>query len=132
MQKISINPDTLYDGSSIGLSQAVIDPDSGLVFVSGQVDWDLKQEVSSDSMSVQFQGALKKLEIALTAAGASVETILQMRVFVRGELEDHMAELAPILSGFLKGSRPAITGVGVASLATKATLVEVEAIARRD
>lgn len=131
MRKILINPDTLYDGSPIGLSQAVIEPDTGLVFVSGQVDWDLNGNVSSDSISVQFQGALRKLEIALTSAGASVESILQMRVFVRGELEDHMAELAPILSNFLKGSRPALTGVGVASLATRATLVEVEAIARR-
>lgn len=131
MRKITINPDTLYDGSAIGLSQAVIDPDTGLVFVSGQVDWDLKHEVSSDAIAVQFQGALRKLETALIAAGASVESILQLRVFVRGELEDHMAELAPILSAFLRGSRPAITGVGVASLATRATLVEVEAIARK-
>lgn len=132
MRKIIINPDALYDGSAIGLSQAVVDPGTGLVFVSGQVDWDLKHEVASDSVSAQFRGALKKLEIALTAAGASVQTILQMRVFFRGELEDHMAELAPILAAFLNGSRPAITGVGVASLATRATLVEVEAIARRE
>ena len=131
MQKITINPSTLYDGSPIGLSQAVIDPNTGLVFVSGQVDWNLQHEVSSDSISVQFRSALSKLESALEAAGASIETILHMRVFVRGELEDHMGELAPIMSDFLKNSRPAITGVGVASLATKVTLVEVEAIARK-
>ena len=131
MRKITINPESLYDGTPIGLSQAVIDPDTGLVFVSGQVDWNLQHEVSSDSVSAQFEGALSKLAIALTAAGASVETILHLRVFVRGELEDHMAALAPILSRFLGGSRPAVTGVGVASLATRATLVEVEAIARR-
>ena len=131
MRKIIINPEALYDGSPIGLSQAVVDPDTGLVFVSGEVDWDLNHEVVSASISGQLEGALSKLEIALKAAGASVDSILQMRVFVRGELEEHMAELAPILSTFLRGSRPAITGVGVASLATRATLVEVEAIARR-
>jgi 2-iminobutanoate/2-iminopropanoate deaminase len=36
----------------------------------------------------------------------------------------------PILASFLGNSRPAVTGIGVASLASKATLVEVEAIAR--
>ena len=32
-----INPAALYDGAPFGLSQATVDPRSGLVFVSGQV-----------------------------------------------------------------------------------------------
>jgi enamine deaminase RidA (YjgF/YER057c/UK114 family) len=40
---------------------------------------------------------------------------------------------APIKIGrFLASSRPAVTGIGVASLASKATLVEVEAVAKVD
>ncbi|VEP12206.1 Endoribonuclease L-PSP (fragment) [Hyella patelloides LEGE 07179] len=35
----------------------------------------------------------------------------------------------PILSSFLGESRPAVTGIGVASLASPETLVEIEAIA---
>jgi enamine deaminase RidA (YjgF/YER057c/UK114 family) len=131
MRKIIINPETLYDGTPIGLSQAVVDPETGLVFISGQVDWDLQHQVSSDSVSDQFESALENLRITLNAAGASVDAILHMRVYVRGELEDHMPTLAPIMARFLGNSRPAITGVGVASLASKATLVEVEAIARK-
>jgi len=38
MAKKLINPQQLYDGSAVGLSQAVVDTDTGLVFVSGQVD----------------------------------------------------------------------------------------------
>jgi 2-iminobutanoate/2-iminopropanoate deaminase len=47
-------------------------------------------------------------------------------------LEEHMESLVPILVRFLGGSRPAVTGIGVASLASKATLVEVEGVARAD
>ncbi len=112
------------------MSQAVVDLGSGLVFISGQVDWNHQHQVSSDSVSDQLARALEKLKIALHASGASVETLLQVRVYVRGELEEHMESIVPILASFLGNSRPAVTGIGVASLASKATLVEVEAIAR--
>ena len=125
-----INPKALYDGRPVGLSQAVVDLESGLIFVSGQVDWDLEHRVSSDSISGQFAGALEKLKVVLHESGASVDTLLQLRVFIRGELEEHLASIVPVLTDFLGTSRPAITAVGVASLASKATLVEVEAIAR--
>lgn len=112
------------------MSQGVIDTESGLIFISGQVDWDARHRVSSDTVSGQLKSALEKLEIALRAAGASVETLLHVRVYVRGELEDHMESIAPIAAEFFGSSRPALTGIGVASLASRATLVEVEAIAR--
>ena len=130
MQKKLVNPETLYDGAGVGMSQAVVDLGSGLVFISGQVDWNHQHQVSSDSVSDQLARALEKLKIALHASGASVETLLQIRVYVRGELEEHMESIVPILASFLGNSRPAVTGIGVASLASKATLVEVEAIAR--
>ena len=130
MAKKLVNPDRLYDGSPFGMSQAVIDTDSSLVFVSGQVDWNHEYRVSHDTVSGQFESALDKLRIALTAAGATIESLLHLRLYIRGELEDHMESLAPILATFLGSSRPAVTGIGVASLASKATLVEVEAIAK--
>jgi 2-iminobutanoate/2-iminopropanoate deaminase len=125
-----INPKALYDGAPVGLSQAVVDLKTGLVFVSGQVDWNLEHRVSSDSVAGQFASALEKLKIALQESGANVDTLLQLRVFVRGELEEHLEAIVPILTSFLGTARPAISAVGVASLASKATLVEVEAVAR--
>ena len=130
MAQILINPDELYDASAFGMSQAVADPASGLVFVSGQVDWNHDHQVTRDTVPGQLENALKNLSIALGAAGASVETLLHVRLYVRGELEDHMEALVPIFASFLGSSRPAVTGIGVASLASKATLVEIEAVAR--
>src|SRR5688572_5137877 len=129
MSKKLINPEQLYDGAPFGMSQAVLDTQSSLVFVSGQVDWDLQHQVSRNSVSGQFEVALENLRVALMAAGSSVANLMHLRIYVRGELEDHLESLVPILASFLGSSRPAVTAIGVASLASKATLVEVEAIA---
>jgi len=130
MVKLLVNPNELYDGAAFGMSQAVVDPSSGLVFVSGQVDWDHHYQVSLDTVPGQLKNALRNLGIALDAAGASIETLLQVRLYIRGELEDHIEAVVPIFVEFLGNSRPAVTGIGVASLASKATLVEVEAVAK--
>ncbi|MBP5974057.1 RidA family protein [Brasilonema sp. CT11] len=72
---------------------------------------------------------LGNLAIVLDTAGSSIEKLLHLRIYVRGELGEFMAAIAPILAQFLEDSRPAITGIGVASLASKETLVEIEATA---
>lgn len=130
MAKKLINPNELYDGTAFGMSQAVADTSSGLVFVSGQVDWNHDYQVSQDTVPGQLKNALQNLSITLDAAGATVETLLHVRLYIRGELEEHMDTVAPVLADFLGSSRPAVSGIGVASLASKATLVEVEAIAK--
>lgn len=132
MAKKLVNPEQLYDAAPLGMSQAVIDTDRSLVFVSGQVDWDHQHQVRHDSVAGQFEGAFENLRTALAAAGASIEGLLHLRIYVRGELEDHMAAVAPILARLTGSSRPAVTGIGVASLASRATLVEIEALARID
>ncbi|MEM8530738.1 MAG: RidA family protein [Chloroflexota bacterium] len=130
MTKQHINPEALYDSSVFGMSQAVIDTTSGLVFVSGQVDWNHQLEVSTSSVEDQLQNALKNLRTALEAAGSSVDQLLHVRVYIRGELGEHMRTASAIVPDFLGESRPAITAIGVASLASPETLVEVEATAR--
>ena len=129
MSKKLINPKELYDGAAFGMSQATVETDVGLVFVSGQVDWNHHYETTENSVEGQMRKALNNLQIALTAAGSSVEQLLQVRVYIRGELGEQMEAVAPILSGFLGESRPSVTGIGVASLASPSTLVEVEAVA---
>ncbi len=129
MAKRLINPQQLYDGSASGLSHGVVAPSGNLLFVSGQVAWDRQHNVTADTVGAQFDHALANLRTVLEEAGASVDDLLHVRVYVRGELGEHMGVLAPALSAFLATSRPAVTGVGVASLASPDTLVEVEAVA---
>lgn len=126
-----INPATLYDGAPFGMSQAAADTDSGLIFISGQVDWDSNYQVKNQSMPAQAEGAIKNLLTVLEAANSSVQNLLHLRVYIRGELAEHMETIVPILLSYLGTSRPALTGIGVASLATPDTLIEIEAVAKR-
>jgi 2-iminobutanoate/2-iminopropanoate deaminase len=125
-----INPANLYDGAPIGMSQAKVDLASGLIFVSGQVDWDRDSRVRHASLEDQAEGAIEHLVTVLNEAGASLKDVLQLRVYVRGELSDGMAQVVPVFARHFSAARPALTGVGVASLSSRDTLIEIEAVAR--
>ncbi len=54
-----------------------------------------------------------------------------VRVYVSGELRRSHASVRTLrLASPLGATRPALTGIGVASLATPDTLIEIEAVAR--
>ncbi len=125
-----INPAGLYDGAPVGMSQAKVDLDSGMIFVSGQVDWDRESRVRHSTLEGQAEGAIQHLVTVLNDANSSLEDVLQLRVYVRGELADGMAQLVPVLARHFGAVRPALTGIGVASLASRDTLIEIEAVAK--
>ncbi|TXR53681.1 RidA family protein [Reinekea thalattae] len=131
MTIITVNPKTLYDATPNGMSQATISTEHGLVFVSGQVDWSVEHEISANSIAGQARAAFENLKLALEAAGSSLNHLLQVRIYVRGEVSEYMAELGPVLKEYLESSKPALTGVGVSSLAAPELLIEIEAVACR-
>lgn len=125
-----VNPAGLYDGAPVGMSQAKVDMESQLVFVSGQVDWDRESRVQHATLEGQAEGAIEHLVKVLKEAGSSLEDVLHLRVYVRGELADGMSQLVPVLARHFGAVRPALTGIGVASLASRDTLIEIEALAK--
>lgn len=125
-----INPPGFYDGAPFGMSQGQLDVESGFIFVSGQVDWDADSRVRHGTLEAQAEGAIERLATVLAEAGASLDDVLQLRVYVRGELADGMSQIVPVLARHFANVRPALTGLGVASLASPDTLVEIEALAR--
>lgn len=129
MRKQLINPPQLYDGKPHGLSHAVIDTGSATVYVSGQVDWNTNHQVSCHTVEGQLSNALNNLTTVLDTAGSSVENLLSLRIYVRGELGEFIESIAPMLAQFLAESRPALTGIGVSSLASPEILIEIEATA---
>ena len=56
--------------------------------------------------------------------------MLALRLYVRGEVSEHLEALAPIFAARLGAHRPSLTGIGVASLAARDLLIEIEAVAR--
>ncbi|MCO1335030.1 Rid family hydrolase [Microbulbifer sp. OS29] len=130
MSIVNINPDSLYDGSPFSLSQAKVDTVSGLIFVSGQVDWGRDYEVINKTIEAQTENVAKNLLTVLEESSSAVEYLLHLRIYIRGELANHMPKVVPIIAKYLGAARPAITGIGVASLATPDTLIEIEAVAK--
>lgn len=129
MRKRLINPPQLHDGKPFGMSQAVVDTALGIVYVSGQVDWDVNHQVSCHTVEGQLKNVLTNLTVVLDASGSSVENLLSLRIYVRGELGEFIEDIAPIAAQFLAESRPAVTGIGVSSLVSPEILVEIEATA---
>lgn len=125
-----VNPAGLYDGAPVGMSQAKVELESRFVFVSGQVDWDRDSRVRHATLEGQAEGAIDHLATVLNEAGSSLEDVLQLRVYVRGELADGMSQLVPVLARRFGAIRPALTGIGVVSLASRDTLIEIEALAK--
>lgn len=125
-----VNPESLYDGSAFSLSQGTIDTELGLVFVSGQVDWSKDFSVNNTGIEAQTASAMKNLKAVLENANSSIHHLLKIRIFVRGELHEHMDKVVPEIVKHLEGARPALTGVGVYSLASPDTLIEIEAVAK--
>lgn len=130
MMTRQLNPSGIYDPVAFGMSQGVVDERGGLVYISGQVAWDVDGKVRGDGVAEQTAHALANLSAVLAAAGCTVADVLSVRVYVRGEVAEHLPACMPALASYFGATRPALTGLGVASLATPDTLVEVEAVAR--
>lgn len=71
----------------------------------------------------------KNLRRALAAAGATPADVVSVRAFIVG-MDEHSGEAVfpPVLAMF-GGTAPAVTAVGVTTLAAPDLLVEIEAIA---
>jgi 2-iminobutanoate/2-iminopropanoate deaminase len=126
----TLNPAALYDATPNGMSQGVIDLPSGLVFISGQVAWDRDGKVVGATVDEQTRHALDKLSIALAEAGCGPKDVRSVRVYVRGEVAEHLPACGPLLAAYFGETRPALTGIGVASHATPDTLNQIEVVAR--
>ncbi len=124
------NPPTLPDWSGM-FSQMVITEKNGLKFVhiSGQVGVDQSKKLVGDgSLRTQTRQALTNLQAALDSAGASVNDVVKLTIYV----VDYEYEQAGIIreelrSVFPPERLPALSLLGVAALAEKHFLIEIDA-----
>lgn len=109
-----------------GYSRAVAD--GQWVFVSGTVGQDFATGTMPDSAAGQTQQALDTIERALGQAGARLQDVVRVRVYVP-QRED-VAAVSAVIKQRLGAARPANTTV-CCSLAVDGAKVEVEVTARR-
>jgi enamine deaminase RidA (YjgF/YER057c/UK114 family) len=130
MKRQHLNPATLPDWSSM-FSQVVVTERNGLKFIhiSGQVGVDRDKKRTGDgSLRVQTRQALANLQAALDSAGAGISDVVKLIIYV----VDYQYEQAIIIreelrAFFLPGQLPALSLIGVAMLADKEFLIEIDA-----
>ncbi len=127
MQKTQINPWTWQDQR--GFSQAwKVEDGKTVVFVSGQTSVSADGQVMHEGdFSQQARLAFENLRTVLEAAGASLDNVVKLGVFLVDM--SRMADYGMVKAEFFKGKQPASTAVGVTSLAAPGLMVEIEAIA---
>lgn len=107
-------------------SRAVVDGE--WVFVSGCTGFDYAAATISEDPAEQAEQTFRNITWALSEAGASLEDVVRVRVFLADAAL--FSEVAPVLGRYFRDARPANTTV-VTPLIDPRMLVEIEVTARK-
>lgn len=124
------NPSSLFNSTQYGFSQIVTVSSSGKAFhTSGQVALDNNENVMGATLLDQARHSLSNLSIAIQSIGGDLSDVMSLRIyFVQSEF-DNIHAISEALKEFYHPEQlPASTWVGVASLARKSFLIEIEAM----
>jgi enamine deaminase RidA (YjgF/YER057c/UK114 family) len=130
--KQTINPPSLFDSKPYGFSQAVIAPSNGkTVYISGQVAMDVDEKlIGATDLAQQTRQSLKNLDLAVQAAGGSIQHVVMLRLYVVKPKPGDTTIVGEILREYFGTQNPpASTWIGVTSLAREEFLIEIEATA---
>ena len=111
------------------MSHGVKVPAGNLVFVSGQVARNVHGElVGKGDIKAQTRQALENVKDVLEVAGATMDDVVKVTVFVTNVVE-HYTQIHEARAEYWKTDYPASTMVEVRSLVSPDMLIEIEAIA---
>lgn len=123
MERVNISSDGEWEGA-VGYSRAV--RVGGHVAVAGTTAARQGQSpVGGNDIAEQTREALRRIESALSQAGASLRDVIRTRIFVT-DIEQ-WREVGLAHGEFFGDIRPAATMVEVSALIDPALLVEIEA-----
>lgn len=126
-----IQPDGLFNSEPLGFTQVVTSPPGKHIYLAGQVGMDADMKVVGEGdLGAQALQAVKNLELALSGAGATLDHLTHVRVYVTDLGPGSYPALGPALAK-LKGSGkpPAQTLLGVQALAMPDLMIEIEGTA---
>ncbi|MFW5734412.1 MAG: RidA family protein, partial [Oceanidesulfovibrio sp.] len=101
-----------------------------MAYVSGQVAWRPDGAPVPEKLSEQMRIVSKNVIAALDELGATAEDIVIARVYVTDLTPERLEELMPPFLETFQGTRPCVTGIGVAALAAPELQVEMELTVR--
>ncbi len=123
-----VNPDTLAPPR--GYSNGIIIGGSRILFIAGQVGWDVEMRVA-EGLTAQFALALDNLLDVVREAGGEPEHVGRMTIFV-ADKDEYLREVKTIGQVYrerMGKHYPAMSLVQVAALLEDGALVEIEATA---
>lgn len=124
----------IFSGSTFedlaGYARAVVLPDPGgdWVLVSGTTGFDYATMDISPDVETQTRQCFANISAALRKAGASLEDVVRINIFVAEEAD--FARVAPIVGEHMRPARPANTTV-VSKLVDPRMKIEIEVTARK-
>ena len=122
-----INP----PGPSIpGISQAMLVEGGRLLFLSGHVPFNDKNEVAGSDLASQLDQVFANLKATLQAAGGDFSAVARVTIYVRDYDVSQLPTIRSVRDRWIDTQRPPASSlVGVASLFHPDVLVEIDAIA---
>jgi enamine deaminase RidA (YjgF/YER057c/UK114 family) len=129
MSRSARTPDGLFDSRRHGFAQVTVVPTpiGDAVHVSGQVAWDADRNiVGAGDIGRQLEKSLENIASALASAGATIDQIGALRLYIK---QSHMHEgkaIADTLKSVFGENPPCATWIGVPTLARDEFLIEVE------
>jgi enamine deaminase RidA (YjgF/YER057c/UK114 family) len=122
-------PKELFDGRRYGFAQVVTVPTpfGTAVHVSGQVAWDADQKITGEGdIGRQLEKCLDNLAAALESAGAKLDDVGALRLYIVQSEMRHGKKIADALKARFGDKLPCSTWIGVTGLADERFLIEVE------
>jgi enamine deaminase RidA (YjgF/YER057c/UK114 family) len=122
-------PAEIFDSRQYGFAQVAVVPTpfGKAIYVSGQVAWDADQNiVGPGDVGRQLEKSLENLDRALRSAGATLDQVGALRLYIR---QSHMREgkaISRVLKSVFGDNPPCSTWIGVPGLADEEFLIEVE------
>jgi enamine deaminase RidA (YjgF/YER057c/UK114 family) len=123
-----VSPSSLFDGAPYEYA-AVAPPGAGLVFAAGACPLnDAGEVVAPGDYEAQARMSIDTLQVALEAAGSSLEQVLKSTVYVASPDRAQLVRVWRVVEESFAPARPPSTLLGVAALGYPGQLVEIEAV----
>ena len=126
-----IQPADLWPSAQYGFSQVVVSTGTKIIHCAGQTAWDKDMNlVGGDDLEKQMTQALENVKTALAVAGASMQDVARLNIYLVDYNADKLPAVGAALSRFFAPDHlPANTLLGIQALALPEFLVEVTATA---
>ncbi|MBM3116938.1 RidA family protein [Jeongeupia naejangsanensis] len=132
MTKTVLNPDSVFNTRQYGFSQAAIVSGQRRMLLSGQVGVDACERTVGPGLREQTEAAFDNIERVLAAAGAGLEQVVMLRIYICEAAREEQDVIVAALRQRFPNDPPPSSWIIVSGLSLPEWLIEIEAEAVLD